>query len=200
MCEILENIRQERDIEEIPEAKIDQRSNISQHLLLLSMRMENSWSKRSTFWKFPHVVFLFKHLDWSMVNGCRVEEKGLIEDTSIKIVQIVGQKGFGEYRRQDQHGTDYQDIVPVGTMSSNILKFPGSRGRGQGSREDTTARELQHGLEMKPQLRWPEYEYYEFRRASRRVENCLQHSERPTHRFAPILLKGTPLHWFRNTN
>ncbi|KAG5884453.1 hypothetical protein JTB14_023196 [Gonioctena quinquepunctata] len=41
MCERLENIRGQRDIEEIPEAKIDQQSNISQHLLLEALSIHD---------------------------------------------------------------------------------------------------------------------------------------------------------------
>ncbi|KAG5867079.1 hypothetical protein JTB14_034989 [Gonioctena quinquepunctata] len=50
-------------------------------------------------------------------------------------------KGFDEYRPQGQHGTDYQGHSSSRNDEFEYSQFSGgSRGRGQSSREDTTAR------------------------------------------------------------
>ncbi|KAG5892763.1 hypothetical protein JTB14_027027 [Gonioctena quinquepunctata] len=107
ICERLENNRQERNIEEIPEAIIYQGWNISQHLLLEALSIHENGEQLDEE----------KHLLETPPRRVSFQASGLEHD---EIVQIVGTRDLTRTGLRIN-----MDIVPVGTMSSNIINFPG---------------------------------------------------------------------------
>ncbi|KAG5871689.1 hypothetical protein JTB14_026969 [Gonioctena quinquepunctata] len=203
MCERLENIRQDRDIEEIPEAKIDQRSNISQHLLLEALSIHENGEQleqEKHLLETPprRVSFQASGLE----HGERMPRRGEGIDGRYFYRNSTDcrNKGFDESGLKINKERTIKDIVPVGTMSSNILNFPGEvevvgKVLRKTQQPGTSTRSSKWNLNFDGQ----NMSITNFVERVEELRTACNIPKGQLIRFAPILLKGTPLHWFRNT-